>query len=234
MHRNLVQKQTGVTMDVQEIKSTDDILFILCKSIQRVLQKATAQKITFFPLAQTINKTTLRPDIGCFTVFESEVSGIVLMNFSAEAALDIYRSYMMNMKMPEDELSRNHTSDDVGNVLGALVDQGMGHFQNDLREELYASVRFTPPKMMVVNQDITISVGNLPQAPDYRRVSFETESHRPFFLELGVEKTAFSPFYSHEKEESGHEPVREKTQDVDDIFLEAQKAKARQEHKDES
>ena len=221
-------------MDVQETKGTDEILFILCKSIQRVLQKATAQKITFFPLAQTINKTTLRPDIGCFTVFESEVSGVVLMNFSAEAALDIYRTYMMNMKMPEEELSKNHTSDDVGNVLGALVDQGMGHFQNDLREELYASVKFTPPKMMVVNQDITISVGHLHESPDYRRVSFETESHRPFFLELGVEKTAFAPFYSREKEDMVREPGRETTQDVDDIFREAQQAKARQEHEGKS
>ncbi len=221
-------------MDVQETKGTDDILFILCKSIQRVLQKATAQKITFFPLAQTINKTTMRPDIGCFTVFESEVSGVVLMNFSAEAALDIYKSYMMNMKMPEEELSKNHTSDDVGNVLGALVDQGMGHFQNDLREELYASVKFTPPKMMVVNQDITISVGHLHESPDHRRVSFETESHRPFFLELGVEKTAFSPFYSHEQVEAHRAPASEKTQEVDDIFEEAQLAKARQENEDKS
>ena len=220
-------------MDVQKTKGTDEILFILCKSIQRVLQKAAAQKITFFPLAQTINKTMLRPDIGCFTVFESEVSGVVLMNFSAEAALDIYRSYMMNMKMPEEELSKNHTSDDVGNVLGALVDQGMGHFQNDLREELYASVKFTPPKMMVVNQDITISVGHLHESPVYRRVSFETESHRPFFLELGVEKTEFSPFYSYE-EEVAHSPVREKTQDVDDIFEQARQAKARQEYEDKS
>lgn len=201
-------------------RSTDEILLILCKTVQKVLEKASAQDISFSPFVQKIKKTCLKPDIGCFTIFEGGLSGLLVMNFSKEAALDIYRSYMIHMGMPEDELSILHTSDDVANVLGELMNQAMGHFQTDLRNELHVTIKQNQPKMLVISKDITISIDTQIDDPLYRRVSFETERHRPFFLELGIESTEFELLFPYEKEEE---------EDVEEIFLKAK----RQHQKDE-
>jgi len=46
--------------------TTDDIFKILCGSIQSTLAAATNSSITFSPMVQKIEKTCLKPDIGCF------------------------------------------------------------------------------------------------------------------------------------------------------------------------
>ncbi len=196
------------------IQSTDDILIILCRSVQKVLTKASGQTISFSPIVQKITKTCLKPDIGCFIIFEGGLSGLLIMNFTSEAAMDIYTSYMTNMGMPSEELSILHTSDDVANVLGELMSQAMGHFQTDLRKELQVSIKQSVPKMLVVNKDIAISIDTKIDSPQYRRVSFQTENHRPFFLELGIEKTEFEVLFPFEKE---------KDENIEEILLEAQR-----------
>ncbi|MBF0229072.1 MAG: DUF3334 family protein [Desulfamplus sp.] len=201
-------------MTEKVIQSTDDILLILCKSVQKVLTKASGEDITFSPVVQKINKTCLKPDIGCFTVFEGGLSGLLIMNFTAEASMEIYTSYMINMGMPRDELSILHTSDDVANVLGELMSQAMGRFQTELRQELQVSIKLSVPKMLVINKDIVISIDTKIDTPEYRRVSFETESHRPFFLELGIEKTEFETLFPFEKEEE---------EDIEEILLAEQR-----------
>ncbi len=205
-----------MTTDEKTVKTMNDILLILCLSVQKVLKKASNQEITFSPIVQKINRTGLKPDIGCFTIFEGGLSGLLIMNFTADAALDIYRSYMANMGIPEDELSKNHTSDDVANVLGELMNQVMGHFQADLRKELHVSITQNQPRMLLINKDITISIDPQIIDPQNRRISFETQMHRPFFLELGIEKTEFEVLFPFEQKEN---------EDVDAIF---QKAKEQQ------
>ncbi|MEA2061433.1 MAG: DUF3334 family protein [Thermodesulfobacteriota bacterium] len=206
-------------MPNEKTDSTNEILLILCKTVQRILTKASAREIRFSPLVQKINRTCLKPDIGCFTVFDGGVSGLLIMNFSAEAALDIYRSYMLNMGMPEEELSILHTSDDVANVLGELMNQTMGHFQTDLRHELHVSINQNQPKMLVINKDIHISIDTQIDNPQYRRVSFETENHRPFYLELGIEETIFEPLFPFEKE---------KHEDIEEILTQAREKQERE------
>lgn len=200
----------------KSIKSTDDILIILCKAVQRVLQKASGQEIFFSPIIQRIQKTCLKPDIGCFTIFQGGLSGLLIMNFSAEAALDVYRSYMIHMGMPEDELSILHTSDDVANVLGELMNQAMGHFQTDLKKALHVNIDQSQPKMLVINKELSISIDTQIDDPQFRRVSFETERHRPFYLELGIEKTIFETLIPFEQEEE---------EDIELIFQRAQQEK---------
>jgi len=212
-------------MPNEKTDSTNEILLILCKTVQRILTKASAREIRFSPLVQRINRTCLKPDIGCFTVFDGGVSGMLIMNFSAEAALDIYRSYMLNMGMPEEELSILHTSDDVANVLGELMNQTMGHFQTDLRHELHVSINQNQPKMLVINKDIHISIDTQIDNPQYRRVSFETENHRPFYLELGIEETIFEPLFPFEKE---------KHEDIEEILTQAREKQEREKNSQNS
>ncbi len=199
-------------MKETEIKSTNEILLILCNSVKNVLKEASNRKIKFSPLVQKIKRTCLKPDIGCFTIFEGGISGLLIMNFSAEASLELYRSYMLNMGMPEDELSILHFSDDVANSLGELMNQATGRFKTDLKRELAVSIKLNQPKMLTINKDIIISIDTKIDDPQYRRVSFETEDHHPFYLELGIEKTEFEELFPPEKQEK---------EDVEDIMLRA-------------
>ncbi|MBF0376229.1 MAG: DUF3334 family protein [Desulfamplus sp.] len=201
-------------MTENNIQSTDDILIILCNSVTKVLTKASGEDVSFSPIVQKISKTCLKPDISCFTIFEGGLSGLLIMNFTAEAAMEIYTSYMINMGMPKEELSILHTSDDVANVLGELMSQTMGRFQTELRQELQVSIKLSLPKMLVINKDVVISIDTKIETPQFRRVSFETENHRPFFLELGIEKTEFETLFPFEKE---------KEEDVEEILLAEQK-----------
>ncbi len=185
----------------KKYKTTEDVLRIMCDSVQHVLKVATRSDIEYSPMMQRINKTCLQPDIGCFVLFGGGFSGLVIMNFSAEAAMEIYRSYMLNMGMPDDELAGLYTSDEVADGLGELMNQCMGHFQVSLNNALHVSVRQNQPRMIVINQSLLISINAQIDRPQYMKVSFETASHRPFYLEICMEKVEFAPMKPFEKRE---------------------------------
>ncbi|MFT5790137.1 MAG: chemotaxis protein CheY-P-specific phosphatase CheC, partial [Shewanella sp.] len=135
--------------------------------------------------------TCLKPDLGCFSIFDGGFSGLVVINFSAPAAIEIYREYMINMGMPESELAFSHTSDEVSNVMGELMNQMLGDFINKISKELQTSISQSQPKMLTINKELTISVDtNLDEAVA-RRVSFKTQKNHIFYLEFAMDKTEF-------------------------------------------
>lgn len=201
-------------MNQKNIGSTKEILLILCNSVKNVLSKASNREITFSPLVQKIKKTCLKPDIGCFTIFEGGISGLLVMNFSAEASLELYKTYMLNMGIPENELSILHTSDDVANSLGELMNQTMGGFKTDLKNELGVSIKLNQPKMLTINKNIIISIDTKIEDPQYRKVSFETENHHPFYIELGIERTEFEELFPFK---------RQKQENIEEIIINERK-----------
>src|SRR5664279_809107 len=99
-------------MSLQEspvVYGTEDILRSLCNSVTKVLTIATQSQIHYSGMVQRITKTCLKPDIGCFVLFDGGFSGLVVTNFSAAAAMELYESYMLNMGMAGDELASSHT-----------------------------------------------------------------------------------------------------------------------------
>jgi CheY-specific phosphatase CheX len=188
-------------MQPQLIKTTEDILKVLCDSAQKVLGFATNSEITYSPMIQRINMTCLKPDIGCFVLFEGGFSGLVVMNFSKEAAMEIYRNYMIFMGMPEEELTNLYTSDEVGNTLGELMNQMIGNFQVEVKKEFQCSVNQTQPKMIVINRELVVSINAAIQNPQYRKVAFETGRHKPFYLEICLEEFDFIELYPMKKRE---------------------------------
>lgn len=195
--------------------STDDILLILCKSLTKVLSEATGQGISYSPAIQRITKTSLKPDIGCFVLFDGVFSGIVIMNLSAGAALDIYSNYMQRMGMPPEELANRHTSDEVGNTLGELMNQIVGDFTANIEHELMVSVTQSQPKMIAINKEVVLSINAGLENPQARKVAFQTQSRQSFFIEMAMEKTTFVML-------DGFEPGERAN--VDDILEEARTA----------
>ncbi len=175
----------------KKIISTEDILLKLCHSVTAVLTEATHHEIHYSCMAQRITKTCLRPDIGCFVLFDGAFSGLVVINFTAEAAMEVYANYLLNMGISEAELAKSYMSDEVGNVMGELMNQILGDFTKKVSQELQSSITQSQPKMLTLNRQVKISVDTDLVKPQSRRVSFYTEKNNIFYLELSMDYTEF-------------------------------------------
>ena len=69
------------------VLTTEDVLLSLCNSVTSVLSAATQTQVRFSGMVQRISKTCLKPDIGCFVLFDGGFSGLLVINFSAAAAM---------------------------------------------------------------------------------------------------------------------------------------------------
>jgi len=171
--------------------TTDDILLVLCDSVKTVLATATNHPINYSAMVQKINKTCLKPDLGCFVLFDGGFSGLVIINFTAQAAIEIYQNYMLHMGIPENELAHSHTSEDVGNVMGELMNQIVGDFTGAIGQQLHTSITQNQPKMLTINKQVLLSIDTNLDRPQARRVTFTTEKNSIFYLELAMDKTEF-------------------------------------------
>ncbi|KJG05527.1 chemotaxis protein CheX [Photobacterium angustum] len=201
--------------------TTDDILLKLCQSLSDILSKATETDVSYSAMVQKINKTSLKPDIGCFVLFDGGFTGLVVTNFTSHAAMELYKEYMQRMGISEDELAVHHTSDEVANILGELMNQVVGDFTGKIGRELKVSITQNQPKMLALNKQILLSVDTNLDRPQARRVSFTTAKNNIFYLEFAMDKTEFIQLEEFEQD----------TQDTDSIFesakLEQQKENAK-------
>jgi len=189
--------------------STDDVLLMLCGSVKKVLTTATGTDIVYSPMVQRITRTCLRPDIGCFVLFDGSFSGLVIMNFSSQSAMELYRAYMMNMGMPESELATLHTSDEVGNMLGELMNQIVGDFTGNVGHQLRVSINQNQPKMLTINKEVMVSIDTNLDRAQARRVAFTTERRNVFYMELAMDKTDFIKLHDFESMESDPDRIME-------------------------
>ncbi|MCW8995504.1 MAG: DUF3334 family protein [Psychromonas sp.] len=189
--------------------NTDDILLVLCDSVKSVLTTATNHSIGYSAMVQKINKTCLKPDLGCFVLFDGGFSGLVIINFTAQAAIEIYQNYMLHMGIPENELAKSHTSDEVGNVMGELMNQIIGDFTGVIGHKLQTSITQNQPKMLTINKQVLLSIDTNLDRPQARRVTFTTEKNNIFYLELAMDKTEFIKLSTFQEKEEF---------DVDSLF----------------
>jgi CheY-specific phosphatase CheX len=173
------------------IIKTTDFLLKLCHSVTSVLTEATHHDINFSPMVQKINKTCLKPDIGCFVLFDGAFSGLVVINFTGDAAMEVYSNYLLNMGLPKEELATVYTSDEVGNVMGELMNQILGDFTSKISQDLHTSITQSQPKMLTLNRQVRISVNANLDKPKAHRVSFYTEKNNIFYMELAMDDTNF-------------------------------------------
>lgn len=184
-----------------KIITTDDILLVLCNSMKSVLSSATGRTVNYSGMVQKINKTCLKPDIGCFVLFDGGFSGLVILNFNANAALELYTDYMVNMGLPKDELATTHTADEVSDVMGELMNQMVGDFTGVIGHELHTSITQNQPKMLTINKQVLLSIDTNLDRPQARRVTFTTASNNIFYLELAMDKTEFIKLPNFEERE---------------------------------
>ena len=189
------------------IYGTEDLLISLCNSVTRVLNVATNCQINYSGMVQRITKTCLKPDIGCFVLFDGGFSGLVVLNFASETAMELYESYMLNMGMPKSELAMSHTSDEVSNIMGELMNQIVGDFTGKVRRELQTHITQNQPKMLVLNKQVMLSVDTQLDNPEARRVTFYTGKNNIFYLELAVDRAEFIKLHDFDVKEVNPDDV---------------------------
>lgn len=187
--------------DKKVVYGTEDLLTSLSNSVTRVLNLATQSKVHYSAMVQRITKIGLKPDIGCFVLFDGGFSGLVVLNFSGQAAMEVYAKYMRTMGMPESELATTFTSDEVSNILGELMNQIVGDFTGKVRRELQTNITQNQPKMLVLNKQVMLSVDTPLDRPEIRRVSFFTENNNIFYLELAIDRTEFIKLHDFDSSE---------------------------------
>ena len=150
--------QTDPPAEVPTVLGTEHLLLSLCNSVADVLGVTTKTKIHYSGMVQRITRTCLKPDVGCFVLFDGGFSGLVILNFSAQAALELYQSYMLNMGMAKEDLACSYTSNEVSNVMGELMNQVLGDFTGKVRRELQTDITQSQPKMLSLNKQVVLSV----------------------------------------------------------------------------
>ncbi|MDR2882007.1 MAG: DUF3334 family protein [Azoarcus sp.] len=188
--------------DYPVVHGADDILRSLCDSVAKVLHLATLSKLSYSGMVQRISRTCLKPDIGCFVLFDGGFSGLVVMNFSAASAMELYGRYMLSMGMSKEELASAFTSDEVGNVLGELMNQIIGDFTGKVSRELQTHITQNQPKMLALTKHVVLSVDTHLDQPEVRRVTFQTERGNIFYLEMAIDRTEFIRLKDFEAEET--------------------------------
>jgi CheY-specific phosphatase CheX len=183
----------------QNIIVTDDVIKILCNSVQSVFSSTVKKEISISPMVKEIRNTCLRPDIGCFVLFQGDFSGLIIINFTKEAAMEIYRNYMIGMGMPEEDLAGNHTSDEVSNSLGELLNQCVGKFRFDLEKQTGIFVTQNQPKMLVVSESVQIAIETGIERQQLRQISFKTVSGNRFYLEVALGEIKFYSLFDIKK-----------------------------------
>lgn len=190
------------TQDNPVVYGTEDLLISLCNSVTNVLVAATHSQVRYSPMVQRISKISLKPDIGCFVLFDGGFSGLVVLNFAAQTAMELYESYMLNMNMPKEDLAISHTSDEVSNVMGELMNQIIGDFTSKVRRELQTHITQNQPKMLVLNKQVNLSVDTNLDKPEARRVTFYTGRENIFYLELAIDRTEFIKLYDFDEQQA--------------------------------
>ena len=191
-----------ITEESRVVYGTEDLLTSLCNSVIRVLNVATHSKIHYSAMVQRITKIGLKPDIGCFVLFDGGFAGLVVLNFDGDTAMEIYEKYMLNMGMPKSELAGSFTSDEVANILGELMNQIVGDFTGKIRRELQTNITQNQPKMLVLTKQVMLSVDTPLDRPEMRRVSFFTEKNNIFYLELAIDRTEFIKLHDFDAHET--------------------------------
>ncbi|OPY84238.1 MAG: hypothetical protein A4E72_02338 [Syntrophus sp. PtaU1.Bin208] len=152
-------------------------------------------------MVKELENTCLKPDIGCFVLFQGDFSGLIIINFTKDAAMEIYRNYMVGMGMPEDDLAQNHTSDEVASSLGELLNQCVGKFRFDLEGKTGIFVNQNQPKMLVVNESVQIAIEMGIERQQLRQISFKTVNGNRFYLEVALPDIKFYSLFDFQKVE---------------------------------
>ena len=185
----------------EERLAIDHIAPIFCAAAKKTLDKATGKIVTYSHTIQKITKLSIRPDLGCFVQFAGDYNGLTAMNFSAAAAMELYRGYMITMGLPASDLAKEPTSSEVVDTIGEITNQVMGRAVRMVESKYDLSSKFGQPKALALNSAIALfpeltNAGVVVSGENdevvTRRIVFKIDNVR-FHMEISMESATFMP-----------------------------------------
>ena len=168
--------------------SINEISKIFLKTAQHTLETSTKLEVAYSSTIQKTPKISMKPDLTSFVQFNGDYNGLVVINFSADAAFEIYKSYMKAMGIPKDELAKTVASPEVSDAIGEITNQIMGQVIKDIEEKYNLNAVFGQPKALTLNSSITLVINS--DYREHRRLSFKIGNYS-FRIELAMEHTEF-------------------------------------------
>ena len=166
----------------------DIVASLFAQAVKKTLEKSTKKTVKFSKTFIAVPKVCLKPALGSFVQFSGDYNGLVILNFSSGAALNLYTSYMTTMGLPESELAKESTSGEVVDTIGELTNQIMGRAMRNVETKFDLTSYFGQPKALALNSAITLTPDL--SYSDNRRIAFSVGTDR-FHLEVAVEKMEF-------------------------------------------
>ncbi len=178
-------------MQESSLSTVDRVAKIFCHAVKEVIDISTGMDVSYAPTIQDVPSISLKPDIGCFVQFSGDYSGLFIMNFSKEAALEIYQKAMSFMGLQDEEIAKEFDSDEVVNYVGEIINQVIGKARQKIEAIYGLSANNNQPKAITISTAITLSVATMLDKPVCRKISFRTGDRNPFYVEMNLEKTEF-------------------------------------------
>lgn len=211
---------------IRATNTLNSIARIFCDATKEVLGTSTGKEVSFANTIQKIPLVHLRPEIGCFVLFNGDYSGIMIMNFSAKAAMEIYRNQMLTMGLPEEDLATEYTADDVVDNIGETINQIIGNVRRKIENIYGLAASNTQPKAIALTTSIILTIDAHDIEKELcRRLSFKIGGHS-FHIELSMEKTEFVSLDGRDvnAKASQQTPVKDQFEEM----LNAEKTKTKQ------
>ena len=190
----------------------NEIAQIFAEACEQIINQATNSQVSTAPTMQKVPSVFLKPDIGCFVQFNGDYSGLFIMNFSGPVALEIYRKSMIFMGMPEDELALEHTSDEVVDSIGELINQIMGKARSIIKQRYGLAATNPQPKAICISSVITMAIAAPLNRPQCRRIAFRSADNHAFHVEISMEETEFIPINSAAATDNNNDEATEQSE----------------------
>jgi CheY-specific phosphatase CheX len=163
---------------------------IFGKAVLEVIKKFCHLEVIVGKNAQFLSTIQISEDIGAFVSFNGNYSGLMVMNFEGNAALELVDSSMRAVGMPEDEIPSHYMADDVRSSIGELVNHIIGNARAKVQEEYDLSAKSTIPAVLPIATPIGLFFkSSISEGHACVRLVFRTPENHRFHLELTMESS---------------------------------------------
>ncbi|MGK5093080.1 DUF3334 family protein [Deltaproteobacteria bacterium TL4] len=165
---------------------------IFRNAIINIIERSCQFKISASKTAQFVPSIQLSEQIGTFVSFHGNYGGLMVINFSGDAALEIVQASLKTMGMPEEDIPTHYMSDDVRNSLGELVNHIIGKARTDIQVHYELTAQATIPAVVPITTPIGLFFEKVASVDNpCIRLSFYTPGKNRFQMELTMEPSRF-------------------------------------------
>ena len=170
--------------------SVIEVSTFFSKATQKSITTAAGLQINGSHYYQRIAHIMIAGYIGSFVSFKGDYNVIFIMNFSGDAAVEIVSAYLKTMGMPEKDIPKDHTSEDIRNNIGEIVNQIIGKCRQLIQKRYDLSSKANIPAVVPVTTPIGLTFESAhTECQECVRISMSTPSSKRFYIELSMESS---------------------------------------------